>query len=238
LSKIDINKFFHQLTGNKDEITGIASGHMVLESLFGSNKEFLKHLNGAGEITIENGKVTRFGSLQAKITQANLLAQGLLGFNLNNLLQSVVPVRTGEFKKFFGIFDVKNGVIDFEELRYTGDDMRLWGDGVIDLPNEQLKLSIAGNVPRVFSSVIGGKIGQISRNITIQKLLDTITLHKLEGMPGLPVIGDITSDKPRAFSFHVVAPSNQPSTIAKSIIKSFGWLQSQPKASAHPVPQI
>lgn len=238
LSKIDINKFFYQLTGNKDEITGIASGHMVLESLFGSNKEFLKNLNGSGEITIEKGKVTRFGSLQAKITQANLLAQGLLGFNLNNLLQSVVPVRTGEFKKFFGIFDVRNGVIDFEELRYTGDDMRLWGDGVIDLPNEQLKLSIAGNVPRVFSSVIGGKIGQISRNITIQKLLDTITLHKLDGMPGLPVIGDITSDKPRAFSFHVVAPSNQPSTIAKSIIKSFGWLPSQPKASAHPVPQI
>lgn len=238
LSKIDINKFFHQLTGNKDEITGIASGHIVLESLFGNNKEFLKHVNGSGEITIANGKVTRFGSLQAKITQANLLAQGLLGFNLNNLLQSVVPVRTGEFKKFFAIFDVKNGVIDFEELRYTGDDMRLWGDGTIDLPNEQIKLSVAGNVPRVFSSVIGGKLGQISKNITIQRLLDTVTFHKFDGMPTLPVIGDIASDKPRAFSFHVVAPSNQPSTIAKSIVKSFGWLQSQPKATAHPVPSI
>ncbi|MBX9877130.1 MAG: hypothetical protein K2Y22_01610 [Candidatus Obscuribacterales bacterium] len=238
LSKIDINKFFYQLTGNKDEITGIASGHIILESVFGNNKEFLKHTNGSGEITIENGKVTRFGNLQAKITQANLLAQGLLGFNLNNLLQSVVPVRTGEFKKFFAIFDVKNGVIDFDELRYTGDDMRLWGDGEIDLPNEQIKLSIAGNVPRVFSSVIGGKLGQVSRIITIQRLLDTVTLHKFDGMPTLPVIGDIASDKPRAFSFHVVAPSNQPQTIAKSIIKSFGWLQSQPKATAHPVPQI
>ncbi len=116
--------------------------------------------------------------------------------------------------------------------------MRLWGDGTIDLPNEQIKLSVAGNVPRVFSSVIGGKLGKISKNITIKRLLDTVTFHKFDGMPTLPVIGDIASDKPRAFSFHVVAPSNQPSTIAKSIVKSFGWLQSQPKATAHPVPSI
>ena len=159
----------------------------------------------------------------------------MFGFNLNNLLQSVYPVRTGRFHDLSGKFDIDKGVLEFSELRYNGDDMRLWGAGKANLKLNSLTANIAGKIPRVTSSVISGPVGDLSRVMTLQKALDVVTLHHLESLPSLPVLGDLAADKPRTFTFKVIAPMDNPK-LGQSIEKSFHWIPSKPGASAHPVP--
>jgi hypothetical protein len=236
---VDSNGVLNQSWGIKDEVSGVASGHIELSGESGSEQINFKGLNGTGHISVTNGKVARFGQLQEKLNQANLIQQGIFGFNLNNLLQTVVPVRTGAFKEMRTAFDIRDGVIDFKELRYSGIDMVLRAAGKYDLVSNKMDIEIAGNIPRVSSSLLSGTVGEVSKELTIQKLLHVITFRQLESLPSLPIIGDIATDRPRAFTFKVNAPLDQQGTlISKSIEKSFRWLPSQPTASAHPIPGI
>ncbi|HEY9785297.1 MAG TPA: AsmA-like C-terminal region-containing protein [Candidatus Obscuribacterales bacterium] len=226
------------LFGHPGEISGMANASVDLQTEGVDAKEMIANLSGQGSIAIQNGTLARFSHLQEKLTQANLLHQGVLGFNLNNLLQTMVPVRTGNFKDLSGHFQISQGQLSIRELRYNGDDMRLWGAGSTDLTKGIINLEIAGNIPRVQSSLLGGPIGKVSKRITVQKFLSTITFRKLEQLPPLPLLGDIASDRPRAFTFKIASPLEQPKLVAQSIEKSFKWLPTKPLASAHPVPGI
>src|SRR5262249_49863570 len=106
LAGVESGQIVGQLLGQPDEIIGSADGSIVLDSEGVDYNALIRNLDGHGEISVASGRVMRFGRLQEKLTQANLLQQGLFGFNLNNLLQSVVPVRTGYFKDLHGRFDI------------------------------------------------------------------------------------------------------------------------------------
>ncbi|HEY9773966.1 MAG TPA: AsmA-like C-terminal region-containing protein [Planktothrix sp.] len=238
LDKLKASTLAEGLFNQSGEISGIANCNIDLSTEGDDYKAMLSNLKGTGVITATNGSVSRFGQLQAKLTQANLLHQGLFGFNLNNLLQSVYPVRTGLYKDLAVNFQMNKGVITITRLKYDGDDMRLWGAGKANLPLNTLSIEIAGQIPRVAASVIGGPVGEVSRAFTLQRVLDTLTLHRLEKLPNLPVLGDIAADKPRTFGFKMMAPLGNPKVLAQSIEKSFHWLPPKPGATAHPVPGL
>ncbi|MBA3859300.1 MAG: hypothetical protein C0507_20545 [Cyanobacteria bacterium PR.3.49] len=235
---VDLSVIATGLFGHPGELTGTADGELLLKSQGSDKAEMIRNLNGNGKFNIKNGVLARFGHLQTRLTQANLLQSGVLGFNLNNLLQSVVPVRTGEFKELIGSYAIVKGVLAFTELKYNGEDMRLWGGGTANLADGKVNMEIAGTLPRVTQSVLRGPIGHVSRGLTIQKLLNAVTFNKLEKLPSLPVLGDLAGDKPRTFTFKMAAPLDQPNVLAQSIEKSFKWIPSKPLASAHPVPGI
>ena len=116
--------------------------------------------------------------------------------------------------------------------------MRLWGAGVASLTDNELVVDIAGKIPRVQKSMIGGAVGSVSRKMTLQRAMHLVTFGKLENLPSLPLIGSIASDKPRTFTFKITAPLDNPDVVAKSIMKTFKWLPNKPAATAHPVPGI
>jgi hypothetical protein len=97
---------------------------------------------------------------------------------------------------------------------------------------------MAGKIPRVQTSVLGGALGSASRNFTLQKVLKMATFGRLENLPALPLIGAIATDKPRTFVFTVDAVLDDPKLVARSIEKSFKWLPNKPDATAHPIPGL
>jgi hypothetical protein len=238
LHKADANQLLSQTFGCPGELSGSSNAAFAFEGRGKTPKEFLSHLNGTGTISITGGKVTRFGHLQEKITQANLLRQGLFGFNLNNLLQSVVPVRTGHFKELGSHYQISQGLLSLSRLRFNGDDMRLWGAGQINLPQQSINVKIAGNVPRVSSSLLSGPVGKMSKRITLQSFMKLVTGGAFESLPPLPLIGEISGEKPRAFAFNIEASLTKAKEITQSIEKSFHWLPNRLNASAHPVPEL
>jgi hypothetical protein len=238
LSNVHTDEVIDRLLSAPGEISGTMDGEIHLSAVGETMKSALKSLEGTGSLVIKNGVVARFGQLQTKITQANLLEQGIFGFNFNNLLQSMVPVRTGEFKEVRSKFSIFKGVLVIKELRYSGDDLRMWAAGSTNLPADKMDLEIAGNIPRVTESMLGGSLGNFSRHITLQKMLKSVTFGRLENLPALPLIGDIASDRPRTFSFKVDAAATDSNGITHSIEKTFKWLPNKQGASAHPVPGI
>ncbi|HEY9712747.1 MAG TPA: AsmA-like C-terminal region-containing protein, partial [Chroococcales cyanobacterium] len=238
LKKIRAADFTSELVGHPGELTGTLDGEFHITTVGTDYKQALAKLSGDGNVTVSEGTVARFGQLQTKLTQVNLLHQGLFGFNLNNLLQSVVPVRTGRFSELSSSLRVDKGVLYLDDIRYKGDDMRLWGSGKANLNKNAVDIEIAGKIPRVSPSFLSGTFGEVSRSFTIQKMMHGLTRGQLEALPSVPFLGDLASDKPRIFSFKVNSQLDQPKTVATSIEKSFHWLPSRPTASAHPVPGL
>jgi uncharacterized protein involved in outer membrane biogenesis len=230
------DELLDQLADLKGELSGTLDADTNMQTSGYDVNDLAANVSGDSSIIITNGSVTRFGHLKTRINQVNLVHQGLFGFNLNNLLQSVAPARTGEFRKIETAIKLTGGHLSVAKLRYDGDDMQLWAIGQANLRLHTLELEIEGKIPRVSSSVIGGPIGEISREFTVQRVMNSITLHKLESLPSLPLLGDIASAKPRVFAFKVLAPYDQPKLVSQSIEKSFHWLQNKTTQTAHAVP--
>ncbi len=237
MTQVHMEEVSDRLLDTPGELTGAMDGDIHLTASGANYNEFIKNLEGTGNFTIKDGIVARFGQLQTKLTQANLLQQGILGFNFNNLMQSVVPVRTGEFNELRGRYSIFQGILNIKEIRFSGDDLRMWGAGVANLASNKIDLEIAGTIPRVTKSRLGGIMGDLSRRVTISKFLNQLTLGRLENL-SLPIIGEIASDKPRTFSFIADANMADAKQITKSIEKTFKWLPNRQAASAHPVPGI
>ena len=234
-SKVDADSIISTLVGHSDEMMGKADAEATLDSQGSEYKSLIHNLDGQGYITIFSGTVARFGQLQEKLTQANLIHQGIFGFNLNNLLQSMVPVRTGKFHDLHSSFQISSGKIAINQLLYNGEDLQLRAKGSINLPLNTIQIEVVGEVPRVASSIIRGPFGQVSRRFTIQNVLHTVTMHKLENLPSLPILGEIASDRPRVFGFQIAAPANQPHAVAQSIEKTFHWLPAHPANGNHQI---
>jgi hypothetical protein len=226
-------KLIEQSTDLKDEITGLLDADASIYTSGEDTDQLFANMDGSGKITVSKGTVARFGPLKTRINQGNLVHQGLFGFNFNNVLQSVAPARTGGFRKLETSFRLADEHLSVEKLSFDGDDFQLWASGHANMRLHTLELQIEGKIPRVSSGVIGGPFGGLSREFTVQKVMDSITLHKLEGLPSLPVLGDIASAKPNAFTFKVLAPYDQPKLVSQSIEKSFRWLQHKPVQMTH-----
>lgn len=238
LKQLQVDEFVTNLIEHSGEITGLADGKIDLESSGKDLQTSLHNLEGHGDISIYKGSVPKMGQFQGKLTHANLLQQGIFGFNLNNVVQSVLPVKTGNFDEASIAFEVSRGVVLIDRMTFNGNDLRLRAAGSWNIPSNQLTVEVAGNIPRVASSILPGAVGEVSRHFTIQKAVRVVTFRKLENLPSLPILGDIAADDPRAFTFKVGAALDSPDSISHSIQKSFKWLPNKPNASAHPIPGI
>jgi hypothetical protein len=229
--KMLVDQFMHDLIEQSGELTGLADGKITLSST--ADSDVMSNLSGGGNIVVYGGTVPRLGQLHEKLQAANLLQQGIFGFNINNVMHSILPSKTGKFKEIAMDFAVDHGVMNIDRLNFDGTDLRLRAAGGWNLLKDTLDLEVAGDIPRVASSVLPGM--EVTRNFTLQKAVRIVTFRKLENFPNLPIIGDIGTDDPRAFTFKIAAALDSPDAVSKSIEKSFKWLPNKPNASAHPV---
>ncbi|MBY0356468.1 MAG: AsmA-like C-terminal region-containing protein [Candidatus Obscuribacterales bacterium] len=238
VSKLIVDQFISDIIDRSGDVSGLGDLTMTIDTRGKTGDECIRNLSGSGKFNIYQGTVLSFGKLQEKLNGANLLQQGIFGFNVNNLLQTMLPVKTGQFKEISGNMQISKGILHFEEVRFDGNDIRLRAAGDVNLVERSLNMEIAGDIPRVTASIIPGPFGEMSRNFTLQRLFRVITFHKLKDLPALPLLGDLANDDPRSFTFNVNASLSQPKQLTQSVEKSFRWLANKPFASAHPVPGI
>jgi hypothetical protein len=234
--KMAVDQFVTDLIDHSGELTGLADGKITLAST--ADGDVISNLDGSGNVVIYKGSAPRLGQLHEKLQVGNLIQQGIFGFNFNNVLHSMVPTKTGKFREITMDFIVNKGVVDIDRLNFDGSDLRLRAAGDWHIVGDRLNLEVAGDIPRVASSVLPGAVGEVTRNFTLQKAVSVVTFRKLGNLPNLPIIGDIGTDDPRAFTFKIAANLDSPDAVSKSIEKSFKWLPNKPNASAHPVPGL
>ncbi len=233
-SKLVVDELVKDLIDHSGGVTGLADLHLTLDNPGGAYP--LRSLKGTGKFNVYQGTVASFGKLQEKLNEANLLQQGLFGFNVNNLLQAMMPVKSGQFNEVSGNLKIANGNISFDQVRFEGNNLRMRAAGEFDFLMHKMEVAVAGDIPRVSSSLIPGALGEMSRKVTLQRMFRIVTFKKLKDLPALPLLGDIANDDPRAFVFKVETSTEEPKLITQAVEKSFRWLPNKPFASAHPVP--
>jgi hypothetical protein len=234
VSKLVVDEFVKDLIDHSGGVTGLADLSLSLDSTGDSPR----NLSGTGQFNVYQGSVASFGKLQLKLHESNLIQQGLFGFNVNNLLQAMMPVKSGQFNEVSGKLSFSKGNIVFDQIRFEGQNLRMRAAGKFDFMAHNVNLDVAGDIPRVSASIIPGAIGEMSRKVTLQRMFSIVTFKKLKDLPALPLLGDIANDDPRAFTFSVATPTEPPKLMTDAVEKSFKWLPNKPFASAHPVPGI
>jgi hypothetical protein len=229
LSNVSADAVLTDLFSSPNELTGTMNGNanLICHNLSGDP---IKTWTGSGNSTLVNGRVARFSLLEKRVTQANLLKSGFLGFNLNNLVASVAPVEKGEFKTINTKFSLGSGVFNVNEMLFKGDELHLRAKGKVDLAKRNLHFEVSGRVPRVSAS---GPLGSIAPLLGVGGITKTV-----EDIPELFFMGKKASSgdsAARVFAFSATAPIDKPDAMTNSIYKSFHWLQGTPQASAHPV---
>lgn len=234
-NNINADKMVTALLHAPGQMTGTIDGRTQIDGLAVTNEEdFLRNLRAIGAFTAHNGRVTRLKELQTKLTQGNFLMQGLLGFDINNLLATLAPVKSGSFDTFEGKFRLRNEQLHLAKVLFTGVELRLRGEGDIDLSNKTIDMHVAGNIPRIAKSFLPGPLESIASFLSPGTILNTIAAHTSLDFPTLPLIGDTGDSKPRSFEFTVKTKLDNPNTIAKAIQETFHFLPPQPSATAYP----
>lgn len=236
ISKLVVDELVKDLIDHSGGVTGLADVEMSIDSIW--SNDAARTLSGTGQFNVYQGSVASFGKLQEKLNEANLLQQGLFGFNVNNLLQAMMPVKSGQFNEVSGKFSLGKGDLNFEQVRFEGNNLRMRAAGSFDYIDKKVSVDVAGDIPRVSSSIIPGALGEMSRKVTLQRMFRIVTFKKLKDLPALPLLGDIANDDPRAFAFNVNTSTESPKLLTQAAEKSFKWLPNKPFASAHPVPGI
>jgi hypothetical protein len=225
---IDVNganltQLWPQITSSQIKAAGALSCNLNIDTSGSTAKELEQNMVGSGHVHAVHGSFSRLSQIHARLNQVNLFRQGIFGFNLNNVMQSVLPSKASEFDSIDSAFALDQEVLTVRHILYDGKDIKFSAAGKVNLALHTLDLDVAGVTPRVSNSVLGGKLGEFSREITLQKLLDGITMHKLEKLPSIPLIGGIAGG-PEVFTCRIVSPYDQPKAISQSIEKSFHWL--------------
>lgn len=239
LANVDVNSLVTEVVGPnvRDEVKGSLSAVATLAGTGKSREEFLTALRGTGRFTIRDGSIKRFGELHWRLQQLNLLQEGILGLNVNNLLAALAQVDTGEFEHVTASFELEDAIVGLNQFSFVGDELRLRAQGQLNLLNKNAELRVAGNIPRVAKGILKGPLGKLFQHLSINNMLNLATFGLLEKFPEIPILGRLagSNNKPRAFEFLAAGNIEQPDTFTKSIMKSFRWLPNERLATPYPV---
>jgi AsmA-like C-terminal region len=226
LTNVDASHLATNLMGNR-EVDGIMQAELdVLTS--GKNLDLIKTANASGSFTLTKGHLRQMALLQKKINQANLLKGGLLGFNLNNVISSVSPSETGEFKTVGMKCNLKSGILKLSSMSFVADDFAVKGEGKVDLVHNKLNLQASGSLPRVSKD---GPLGAVAPFLGVNILRDAIS--------EIPSVLSSSKENEarqsdRFFSFNASGPLSNMNAISDSIYKSFHWLPNGPATASAP----
>ena len=110
----------------------------------------------------------KLGSLEYLLRAGNLLKSGILGFTLNNVIEVLIPYKTGEFKKISGDFIVENGKIDKLNIYSKGDNLSIYTSGNYDIATNVGDFEVLGKLSTKISNLLG-PIGNASVNSLVKR---------------------------------------------------------------------
>ncbi|MDD3012539.1 MAG: AsmA-like C-terminal region-containing protein [Candidatus Gastranaerophilales bacterium] len=210
-----------------NEVYGILNGKGVFNSKGRNSQEIIANANGFASFKIADGRLVRLGSLEYFLRAYNIVQSGIAGFNLNNILDLIVPQNTGNFQALEGTLITKDGVLKTDNLSSKGKNLSLFLSGDIDMVTNNANVTILGNMSKKVSGLLG-PIGSVSINTFIDFIPgigflpstpDTGLINLIPGISRIPGLGLGGSKKVRRFAVKIDGNLYDPKSV-----KSFRWL--------------
>ena len=221
-TSIDANQFSQIFLNLKNQIYGNLDGIVKLETKGITPEERLENLNGAVSFNIDNGKMPKLGSLEYLLRAANVVKSGITGFTINNIINLLIPIKTGEFSTIKGDIELHDGIANNIKIYSKGENLSLYITGEGNLITQYSKLNVYGRLSKKISTLLG-PIGNTSIN-TLFNFIPGIKLNESESLifkelnkiPGL----EFSNDEYRFFHATIDGDVN-----SENYVQSFKWLE-------------
>ena len=218
IEECNSNLLVYQFLHLSDQIFGKMNGNIELTGSNLNTPQNIKNINSKITFSIENGKMTKLGSLEYLLRAGNIIKNGLLNLSLNNLIQILTPYKTGEFENIKGNLTISKGCVKNLEIMTKGKNMSLLIEGNYDILKNFADANIYGKLSQNVSNSLG-----MFGNASIKQIFDSITMNKIKSENNLEIINKIPSIEnenptPRYFKARVLGDINK-----ENYIKSFNW---------------
>jgi len=223
VKNVDANKISKSLIGVKDQIFGVLNGNLSISGAHLDTPEGLKTLSGSANFAIENGRLPKLGSLEYLLKASNLIKSGIFGLTLNNIIEVLIPYKTGEFSSISGIASINKGNIENIEIFSKGKDLSIYVHGMYDLVNNHADLEVLGRLSRKIVNILG-PVGNASINSLLNLMsgmrLDNasknVILVNINKIPGI----EITDNDYRIFAAEIEGDLN-----GDDYVREFKWVE-------------
>jgi len=221
IENCDANTLVTDILGTKNQIFGKTNGKINLTGRQLNTSNGINTVKANVDFAIYNGKMPKLGSLEYLLRAGNLLKSGILGFTINNVIEVLIPYKTGEFKKISGDFIVENGKIDKLNIYSRGDNLSIYTSGNYDIATNVGDFEVLGKLSTKISNLLG-PIGNASVNSIVNifshNKFDKNSNNIIENADKIPDISGSSKDF-RLFAVEILGDLN-----ADNFVKSFNWL--------------
>ncbi len=175
---VDANQFSQIFLNLKNQIYGNLDGNVSFNTIGTTPLERIENLNGKINFNITEGKMPKLGSLEYLLRAANLIKSGITGFTINNMIDLLNPVKTGDFSLITGNMFLENGKAQNIEISSTGKNLSLYITGEADIVNQNAQMIVLGRLSKKLSTILG-PIGNTSLN-TLFNFIPGISISENE----------------------------------------------------------
>lgn len=218
----DANTLVTDILGTKNQIFGKTNGKISLTGRELNTAGGINKVQANVDFAIYDGKMPKLGSLEYLLRAGNLVKSGIMGFTINNVIEVLIPYKTGEFKKISGDFIVENGKVDKMNIYSKGDNLSIYTSGNYDIATNVGDFEVLGKLSTKISNLLG-PVG----NASVNSLVNFVTNNKfskdskedlVQNVEKIPDISNSTGDF-RLFAVKILGDLN-----ADNFVKSFNWL--------------
>ena len=223
VKEIDANQFSQIFLNLKNQIYGNLDGKVNFSTKGTNPTERIKNLNGKIEFKITDGKMPKLGSLEYLLRAANLVKSGITGFTINNMIDLLIPVKTGDFSLITGDIILENGIAKNIELSSTGKNLSLYITGTADIESQNTKMIVLGRLSKKLSTILG-PIGNTSLN-TLFNFIPGTSVSKSENqlvkeLNKIPFLELSSNNDFRFFQATIDGDIN-----GENFVQTFKWLE-------------
>lgn len=218
----DANTLVTDILGTKNQIFGTTNGKISLTGRELNTTGGINKVQANVDFSIYDGKMPKLGSLEYLLRAGNLVKSGIMGFTINNIIEVLIPYKTGEFKKISGDFIVENGKVDKMNIYSKGDNLSIYTSGNYDIATNVGDFEVLGKLSTKISNLLG-PVG----NASVNSLVNFVTNNKfskdskedlVQDVEKIPDILNSTGDF-RLFAAKILGDLN-----TDNFVKSFNWL--------------
>jgi len=221
VTNVNAQNLADNLFNLKSQCYGTLNGFLNIKCNGDNQEECLKTMIGKGKFDIIDGRMPKLGSLEYLLKATNIVSSGITRISINNIIDLITPLKTGDFKSIKGHFDINKGIVENLEIFSKGKDLNLYLSGSYDIETYIANMEVYGTLSNNLTSVFG-KL----KNFSLNTLLNTIPfLNNTEYSPEVAekikkVPSDANSSIARIFAVIIDGDIN-----GLNYVKSFKWVK-------------
>ena len=228
-NKMDINLIADNINANdlsialfdlKNQIYGDLTGSIQLNCTGENYTKCMQTLNGSTDFNVNNGRMPKLGSLEYLLKAGNIVKGGFTGLSLNNLIDVLTPLKTGNFSNIYGTINIKDGIADDIEIATRGKDLSLFITGKYNFASSIADMEVLGILSKKISTLLG-PVGNMSLN-TLLNIVPGIDLSKNSSI--LDKINKIPGIELNEKAFRKFIAEINGNINSDDYVKSFKWI--------------